>query len=268
MLPAVGARARHGRHSLQGRDMAVRAAWGLAALLGLAPPAWAESCRLALVLALDVSVSVDPAEDQLQRDGLARALLAPEVIRAFLDGGPVALFVFEWAGPSYQVNVTPGWRMVQTEEDLARAAGALHAGRGRKESRRARDGSTALGTALLYAAAALSNAPPCAARTVDVSGDGENNQGLGPAEAYASPLLDGVTVNALIIDRLRVKAVRPEGIALVAWFRAHVLHGSGAFWVLAEDYEDYERAMRAKLLRELELPMVGEGPARTMRSPS
>ena len=91
-----------------------------------------------------------------------------------------------------------------------------------------------------------------------------------PAEAQAprTVRLDGVTVNALIIDRLRVKAVRPEGIALVAWFRAHVLHGSGAFWVLAKDYEDYERAMRAKLLRELELPMVGEGPAGTMRSPS
>ncbi len=246
--------------------MACRAAWGLAALLGLASPAWAEGCRLALVLALDVSASVDPVEDRLQRDGLAQALLAPEVVGAFLSGEPVALFAFEWAGPGYQVNLTRGWQMVDTQEDLARVAAAVGAGRG-QEGRRARDGSTALGTALVYAAAVLSSSPPCAAQTVDVSGDGENNQGLGPADAYGSSLLDGVTVNALIVDRLRVKAIRPEEIALVAWFQAHVLHGPGAFWVLAEDYEDYERAMRAKLLRELELPMVSEGLAGGPPSP-
>lgn len=247
--------------------MAARAAWGLAALLGLAPPAGAEDCRLALVLALDVSASVDPAEDRLQRDGLARALLAPEVVRAFLGGEPAALFVFEWAGPSYQVNVTPGWQMARTEEDLARVAEALRAGRGGQEGHRARAGSTALGTALLHAAAVLSNGPPCSARTVDVSGDGENNESLSPADAYGSSLLDEVTVNALIVDRLRVKAIPPEEIALVVWFRAQVLHGPDAFWLLAEDYEDYERAMRAKLLRELELPMVSEGPAGGLHSP-
>lgn len=239
--------------------MAVRAAWGVAALLGLTCPALAQDCRLALVLALDVSASVDPAEDRLQRDGLAHALLAPEVVRAFLGGEPVALFVFEWAGPTYQADVTPSWQVVRTEEDLARVAAALHAGRGRQESRRARAGSTALGTALLYAAGTLSSGPPCAARTVDVSGDGENNEGLGPADVYGGSLLDSVTVNALIVDRLQVKAIPPEEIPLAAWFQAHVLHGPGAFWVLAEDFEDYERAMKAKLLRELELPVVSEG---------
>jgi hypothetical protein len=247
--------------------MAKRAAWGLAALLGLTPPAWADGCRLALVLALDVSASVDAREDRLQREGLARALLAPEVVGAFLAGEPVAVFAFEWAGPNYQADLTPGWQVVDAEEDLLRAAAALRAGGAREDGRRARAGSTALGTALLYAAAALSGAPPCAARTVDVSGDGENNEGIGPADVYGASLLDGVTVNALIVDRLRVKAARPEQIPLVAWFEAHVLHGPGAFWVLAEGFEDYERAMRAKLLRELELPLVSEGLAGGRRSP-
>lgn len=250
-----------------GSSMAVPAAWGLAALLGLAGPAEAQDCRLALVLALDVSASVDLAEDRLQRIGLARALLAPEVVQAFLQGAPVALFVFEWAGPAYQVNLTPGWRMVEAESDLAHVAAAAYAGRGHEEPRRARDGGTALGTALVHAAALLGTAPPCAAQTVDVSGDGENNQGLGPSDVYGSSLLDGVTVNALVIDRLRVKAPRPEEVPLVAWFRAHVLHGPDAFWVLAEGFEDYERAIRAKLRRELELPVVSQGPPEGPRSP-
>lgn len=247
--------------------MSMRAACGLAALLALAAPAVAQDCRLALVLALDVSASVDEGEDRLQRQGLARALLAPEVVQASLQGDPVALFVFEWAGPGYQVDLTPGWHVVDTEEDLAAVAAALSVGRGGAEGRRARDGGTALGTALVHAAALLSDAPPCAARTVDVSGDGENNQGLGPADVYGGSLLDGVTVNALIIDRLRVAAIRPEEVPLVAWFRAHVLHGPGAFWVLAEDFEDYERAMRAKLRRELELPAVSGRTAAGLHPP-
>ena len=102
--------------------MAGRAAWGLATLLALASPALAQECRLALVLALDVSSSVDRSEDRFQREGLARALMAPEVVRAFLAGAPVALYVFEWSGPFHHVTLPPGWQMVETEEDLTRIA--------------------------------------------------------------------------------------------------------------------------------------------------
>ena len=77
--------------------MVLRTAWGLATLLGLAAPATAQDCRLALVLALDVSGSVSAREDRLQRQGLAAALLAPEVRRAFASGDPVALYVVQWS---------------------------------------------------------------------------------------------------------------------------------------------------------------------------
>ena len=80
--------------------MAAVAPWSFVTLLGLTSPAMAQDCRLALVLALDVSSSVDAIEDRLQRDGLARALLAPEVVRAFVTGEPVALFAFEGSSPS------------------------------------------------------------------------------------------------------------------------------------------------------------------------
>ncbi len=246
--------------------MAIRAAWALLAILGLASPALGQDCRLALVLALDVSGSVDPIEDRLQREGLAQALLAPDVVQAFLRDEPVALFVFEWASISYQADLTPDWQIVGSEEDLVRIAATISASRGPDdEGRRANAGGTAIGMALLHAAAALSRGPACAAQTVDVSGDGENNAGIGPEVAYMSPLLKGVTVNALIIDRIRAKALQPQEIRLVAWFEAHVLHGPGAFSVLAEEYLDYERAIRVKLVRELEaamvsgLPLIREG---------
>ena len=73
----------------------VRAACMVAALCGLASLARAQECRLTLVLALDVSASMDSEDDRLQRQGLAGALLAPEVVQAFLVGDPVALYVFQ-----------------------------------------------------------------------------------------------------------------------------------------------------------------------------
>lgn len=220
----------------------------LAALLGVASPALAEDCRLALVLALDVSTSVDAEEERLQREGLAQALLAPEVVRAFLADAPVALYAFHWSHAAFQRPILPGWQMVRSEADLASvAATIMYSRRSRAERSHSR---TALGAALVHAALALNEAPDCEARTVDIAGDGWNNDGLGPQAVYALPLFDGVTVNALLIgDPL-------DGQELRAWFQAEVLHGPGAFLIYADGFEDYAEGMEAKLLRELELPLV------------
>jgi hypothetical protein len=98
---------------------------------------------------------------------------------------------------------------------------------------------------------------------VDVSGDGVNNQGAVPQAVYGSHLLDGVTVNALLIrkppgDERHTVRTDEDG-QLVSWFQSAVLHGRGAFHIVADGYEDYERAMTAKLLRELEMPMMSGG---------
>ena len=225
-------------------------AFALTAGLALAGPAGAEGCRLALVLALDVSVSVDSKEDRLQREGLARALLAPEVAQAFLVGDPVAVFAFEWSGAFSQRALLPGWVLVEDGEDLVRVAQAV-AG---SERRAGPSDFTAIGAALGFAGAALAEAPDCRARVVDVSGDGTINDGPRPAAIYADPTWDGVTVNALVIGGAE------DGPRLGAWFEANVLRGPGAFWLLADGYGDYERAMRAKLLRELEHTVVSGGP--------
>lgn len=224
------------------------AAWSLATWLALTSQAMAGDCRLALVLALDVSGSVDAAEDRLQREGLARALLAPEVVRAFLSGGPVALYVFEWSGPFSHTTMPPGWQLIDGENDLARVAASLadRSWSGTASTNR----TTALGAALSYAASVLAEAPDCQARTIDIAGNGESNIGPNPQVIYESGRLDGVTVNALIVSGERSDA------QLVGWFEEAVLHGPHAFYVVADGFKDYERAMRAKLQRELVMPLV------------
>ena len=228
-----------------GKHGKYRALVGLAAALaGPAAPAMAD-CRLALVLALDVSASVDEREDELQREGLARALMAPEVEAAFLafPEQPVWLSVFEWSGPRTAVSVLD-WLEIASAEDVRLAAGAI------ARSKRSRsDMPTSLGYALGYAAGQFRHGPDCAARTIDVSGDGRNNEGFPPASAYRAFPLDGVTVNGLAI------AGGEAGVA--AYYRSDLIKGPGAFVIEAAGFRDYERAMRAKLLRELQGPAIG-----------
>jgi hypothetical protein len=231
-----------------------------ATILSLASPAAAQECRLALVLALDVSGSVDPREDRLQREGLAAALRAPEVVRAFLAGDPVALHVFEWAGERAQAALLADWHLIENEQHLAVVATAI--ARTEPTPFLFTEDGTALGAALMHAADVLADAPPCGARTIDIAGDGVSNVGLGPDAAFANPLLDGVTVNALLVGGAEDDVNAPVGHEdLVTWFESEVLRGPAAFWVLANGYEDYERAMTAKLLRELAQPLVSGWPS-------
>lgn len=219
----------------------MRLALCLSALLSMAAlPAMA--CRLALLLALDVSSSVDPDEDRLQRDGLAAALADHRVQRAFLANGPVALAAYEWSGRRNQTPIL-GWQLIDTGADLGRAAARVRASQ-RVES----EFPTALGYALGHAAVEFQRAPTCARQTLDVSGDGENNDGFAPHLAYRHFPFDGITVNALAIG---------GDPALIEYFNAEVVRGPGAFVEVAEDYTDFARAIRQKLLREVAPRAVG-----------
>ncbi len=219
----------------------MRIAAGLGAVLALlASPACA--CRLALLLALDVSSSVDPAEDQLQRTGLAAALTDGTVQAAFLSGGPVALAAYEWSGRYRQRQILP-WRLIGTSADLDRAAAEIAV-----SVRSETEFPTALGYALGHAAGQFKKAPACTNQTLDVSGDGENNDGFPPEMAYRHFPFEGVIVNALAIGR------DPE---LESYFWAEVARGPGSFVERAESYRDFARAIRRKLLRELEPRAIG-----------
>lgn len=213
-------------------------------------------CRLALVLATDISASVDAHEDALQRGGLAAALIAPEIRNAFLSPGlPVALAVYEWSGRHSPAMILD-WRMIRHEADLLAAAETV-AGSTRSRS----DLPTAIGEALGFGNTVLRSGPECQLRTLDVSGDGISNHGYPPASAYRAFDFEGITVNGLVIN-----AGDFEGeVSLVDYYRDEVLHGPGAFLEVAQGFEDFERAMRRKLLRELSGPQLSALPTAPSR---
>ena len=225
----------------------VRAAAAL--ILALAAPAGAAECRLALLLGLDISSSVDAAEDALQRDGMAAALTAPAVEAAFLASPvPVALGVFEWSG-RYNQEVILDWRLITDRRDLQAAAEQV------SRSRRSyAEFPTAMGEALFFAERMLRDAPECAARTIDIAGDGENNEGPGPQIIYERPAFDRITVNGLVVANAADFQTEER---LTQFYAEKVLHGPGAFMIVADGFEDYERAMREKLLRELRMAVIG-----------
>lgn len=240
---------KHGKH---------RALVGLSAALALAAGPVAASCRLALALALDVSSSVDPAEDALQRGGLAAALIAPEVQAAFFSGHqPVALAVYEWSG-RYNQSMLLDWRLIDDPAALLAAAETI--GRSRRATT---DQPTAVGYALGFGAGLFRRGPDCLFRTLDVSGDGENNEGFAPAAAYREFPFDGVTVNGLVVNGADFEAE----ITLIDFYRSEILHGPGAFLEIAQGFDDFERAMRRKLEREVSATAIGAGPAAGSTAP-
>ncbi|WP_235871449.1 DUF1194 domain-containing protein [Shimia sediminis] len=213
-----------------------------------AMPAGATECRLALALALDVSSSVDALEDKFQRRGLANALISAEVERAFfLSPQPVALAVFEWSGAHHQ-HVLLDWRLIETPNDLYDVSARLGG-----SARTRDDEATALGQALAFAAQLFARAPDCLGNTLDISGDGMNNDGFGPHLAYRNFPLGGITVNGLAIRSLGFStgAFTAAPVDIRGYFEREVIRGPNAFVEVAANYGDYERAMRRKLEREL-----------------
>lgn len=208
----------------------------------------AAACRLALLLALDVSSSVDAKEDELQRGGLVAALTAPEVRAAFFAAdAPVALAVYEWSG-RYNQEIVLDWTMIDSPADLLGAAETVAASR-----RSHNEFPTAMGYALGFGAEMLGRAPACLYKTIDMAGDGQNNEGFGPQLAYREFPFDQVVVNGLVVNA----AEFTSETMLIDFYQREVLRGPGAFLEVAQGFEDYERAMRRKLERELTPPIIG-----------
>ena len=133
------------------------------------------------------------------------------------------------------------------EGDLAEVAAQLL-----RQARSFEQFPTAIGFALLFGGQALAERTDCARRTLDISGDGTNNDGVSPEMARREAALAGVTVNGLVIGATVVTLSR--------YYRQFVIQGPGAFVEEAGDYDDFERTMRRKLLRELGVfQMSGDG---------
>ena len=216
----------------------------LCVTLGLAGSVQAQAttskgCSLALAFALDVSSSVDEAEHQLQRAGLASALQDPDVRSAILSRpAPVTLAAYEWSG-EWRQSLLTGWHRIESEADLTTfAANVLEPDRGETGF------PTAIGAAVGYGAILLQEVPGCERLVLDVSGDGANNDGYPPKIAYRHFPIAGVTINGLVIET--------PGSDVVEYYINEVIRGPGAFVEVAHGFEDYERAMKLKLLRELQ----------------
>ena len=197
-----------------------------------------EHCRLALLLALDVSSSVDAEEYELQRDGLAAALLDPDIQSAILHGsGHVSIAIYEWSGRRQSAMVSD-W-VALTDH----AAIALVVNRLVSAPRSHSKFPTAMGYALGFGATLLSRGPKCERQVIDVSGDGQNNDGFAPHLAYKNFPFRDVTVNGL--------AVLGGAPDVVAYFQREVRFGFGAFVETSEGYAGYRDAMTRKLFREI-----------------
>jgi Ca-activated chloride channel family protein len=196
----------------------------------------AKACDIALVLAVDVSGSVDPTEYSIQMEGLAEGLRDSSVSEA-LVAGEAAITVVQWTGTTRQAVTVP-WVQIRTFEDLE-----VLADRVETATRKWRNYSTAIGEALQFAHAQFETAPDCERKVVDISGDGSSNEGIEPREVRDALYADGIVVNALVIE-----GAEP---LMTEYFWENVILGAGAFVITANSYEDYPSRMRMKLLREV-----------------
>lgn len=210
----------------------------LAFALSLMLPCAGHACKAALVLAMDVSGSVDAGEWRLQADGLAAAL-ADRQIREVLVQEQVALAVVQWSALGQQALVIP-WQRMLDQRAVDRMAERV------RIMPRAFPGSdTAVGEALEFSLAQFSAVSDCRRKIIDMSGDGDENVGFTTPRARRSAIEAGVEVNGLAIESM--------GLSITNYYRRWVITPRG-FVETAQGHLDYARAIRAKMLRELTAP--------------
>lgn len=200
----------------------------------------ANNVDLVLLLALDVSSSVDAGEYKLMTNGLAKALISPRVAKAIQNGryGAIAIGVMQWSGFQEQ-EVKIKWKRVSTRKDLAILAAKV-----RLMPRRYKGGATDIGGAIKFSRKMLLSAPfQATRRTVDIAGDGANNVNEHPSIERDKAIKAGIIINGL--------AIVGEAVPLVKYYTYFVIGGPSAFVEVARDYDSFETAMRRKLLREI-----------------
>jgi hypothetical protein len=223
----------------------------LFAFLVAALPATAQDKKevdLALALGIDISGSIDPDEAHLQREGYVLAFRDPVVVRAILGGpnGRIAVAYFEWSD-SYLQKLLIDWTLLDSESSIAAFADRL-AAEPISIARR-----TSISGALRYAVQLFSRLPYDTERkTLDISGDGSNNDGALVTDARTEALQQRISINGLPIMNDRPN---PFGFPAEADLDQYYLHcvtgGPRSFVEVARNFEDFPRAVRKKLLQEV-----------------
>jgi hypothetical protein len=220
------------------------------ALFGLTAPLAAQDrieVDVELLLAVDVSRSMTPAELELQRRGYAEALASRQVIGAILDGmvGRIALSYVEWAGDGSQ-NVVVPWTLLDSAADAQAVARSLTV-RDDRDMRR-----TSISSILRFGANSIeTNDFNGTRRVIDVSGDGPNNNGAPVLPARDAVLARGIIINGLPL-MARDEMSQRWGIEdLDVYYTNCVIGGPGAFMIPVQDWSQFATSIRRKLVLEI-----------------
>lgn len=200
-----------------------------------------------LVLAVDVSYSMDLDELALQREGYAQAIVSREFMNALKQGmhGKVAVTYFEWAGANDQKVIVP-WRVIDGPEAADAVALEISKSPIRRASR------TSISGALLFGHQLFKESPYRGIRRViDVSGDGPNNSGPLVELTRDDLVNDGITINGLPLLLKRPNFSTMDIVDLDVYYEDCVIGGPGAFVVPVRDHAKFVEAIRTKLVLEV-----------------
>jgi uncharacterized protein DUF1194 len=195
---------------------------------------------VSIVVALDVSASVDNSEFELMREGLARSFSSAGIYKAISSGpkGAIAITVFQWSGFQEQ-EVKIDWIRVTDTASLNSVSKRI-----REMSRRYKGGATDIGGAIEFSRKLLSINPFETERNViDIVGDGPNNVNHSPNIERDKTVSGNTTINGL--------AIVGEAFTLVDYYNAFIIGGKGAFVESAADFDAFEQAITRKLIREI-----------------
>lgn len=210
-------------------------------------PSHAEEVDLALVLAVDVSHSMDEDEQRLQRLGYIAAITSPQVLQAIASGltGKIALAYVEWGGAVSQHTLVD-WRVISDRASAERFAADL------ANTPQQRVFRTSISGGMFYSASLLGRLPHTALRhVIDISGDGPNNQGPAVDFARNKVLAARITINGLPLMLKRATSGWYDIENLDAYYEHCVIGGPGAFTIPVRDIDAFAEAVRMKLVLEI-----------------
>lgn len=206
---------------------------------------------LLLVLAADVSRSVDDKEFKLQREGYAEAMRDPRVLRAMTGGptGRIAVVFVEWAS-EFEQRVVVDWAVIAGERDAEEMSQRI------QNVPRSFWGRTSISAAIEFSMGLLARCPFQSDRQViDVSGDGTNNSGIEVTVARDSAVAKGVSINGLVIQSDEPMPTNPSHThppgGLKAYYEHNVIGGPGAFVLEAQSFETFGQLIISKLIKEI-----------------
>jgi hypothetical protein len=225
----------------------------LLAVFSAASEARSAGVDLEVILAADVSRSIDDAEFDLQRKGYAAALTDPRVLAAIhgRQGAAIGVSFIEWSGDEDQ-QVVADWTEIRDEEDAGSMAAAILA------APRSFMGRTSISAAIDFAMAYFTKSKwQAGRRIIDISGDGTNNSGRAVTEARDQAISQGVTINGLAIindkPNLGYSAhTQPPG-GLPLYYQQNVIGGTNAFLLVVQDFNSFADAMAQKLAKEIDV---------------